>query len=144
MRRWALSLCFGVATPGFTFILSESETTTTHLVRSDRRRPRYCSAAAAKSLAAGDGSSDGRRDDPPPNDLSERRREEADIWDMSESRREEWAEEGPSVRSEPDGRRAGRPLVTRGEGAWGMGDCAVMNTQEHTAELRGTQRSAGS
>jgi len=118
-------------------------------VRADRRRPRYCSAAAAKSLAAADGSSEGRRD-PPPNDLSENRREEeasrdeADIWDMSESRREEWVEEGPSVRSEPDGRRAGRPLVTRGRGYGGGREPRAIGVVAENREHLNTARGANS
>ena len=88
---------------------------------------------------------DGRRDEPPPlepppKDLSERRREEAD---MSESRREEWVDEGPSVRSEPDGRRAGRPLVRRGRGHGGAREAQAIGRWQRTWNI-GTQRSAGS
>ena len=63
---------------------------------------------------------------------------------MSESRREEWAEEGPSLRSEPDGRRAGRPLVTRGKGYGGAREARAIGVVAENIEHMNTARSAGS
>jgi hypothetical protein len=62
---------------------------------------------------------------------------------MSESRRDEWVEEGPSVRSEPEGRRAGRPLVRRGEEYGGGREPRAIGSWQRTWNI-GTQRSAGS